>query len=112
MKTTLTLAAILTAFLLVSCGLLSPAQQAASLAAIDQLRASGAITQEQWESMRDAILDVGMWSWLEEAATALTGAALAYVGVQVRRGVDHRAGGYGPGAQPPVTGTTDSPLVK
>lgn len=69
-----------------SCGLLSPQQQGDALGAIDGMLRAGVITQEQWEALRAAILGSGTAEFWTQLGTTLGGAALAYFGVQIRRG--------------------------
>ena len=71
---------------LCSCGLLSPQQQSDALGAIDGMLKSGSITQEQWAALRAAILDGGTMAFWTQVGSSLGGAALAYFGVQIRRG--------------------------
>ena len=75
---------MLACLLLAAC--LTPAQQAEALQAIDGMRAKGIVTPEQYEALRDAILQGGLGSWLSDIGAALGGAVLGYAGVQLRRG--------------------------
>lgn len=73
--------------LLAGCVTTMPADtMAAALKAIDDLRTSGAITEAQWQAMRDAIVAAGSQTWWFEAAQTLGAAALGYFGVQLKRG--------------------------
>lgn len=72
--------------LLVLAGCMTPAHQATALDGLEQMRATGAITPEQFEAMRDSILGAGPWAWVERAITAVTGGALGIAGVQRLRG--------------------------
>jgi len=68
------------------CGLLSPEQQANALEVIDQMLRNGQVTEAQYAALREAILSKGSGAWWEELGLALGSAALAYAGVQIRRG--------------------------
>lgn len=74
---------------LASCGL-TMGQQNRALAVLEELRASGAITGEQLNAMREAILGAGFGGWLETIGGSLGGAALAYFGVRLDRGAPER----------------------
>lgn len=74
------------ALLVTGCGLLSPQQQADALQVIDQMLKNGQITPDQFAALREAILAKGSGVWWEELGLALGSAALAYAGVQIRRG--------------------------
>lgn len=74
------------ALLVAGCGLLSPQQQADALEVIDQMLKNGQITPDQFAALREAILSKGSGFWWEELGMALGSAALAYAGVQIRRG--------------------------
>ena len=74
------------ALLVAGCGLLSPQQQADALQVIDQMLKNGQITPDQFAALREAILAKGSGAWWEELGLALGSAALAYAGVQIRRG--------------------------
>lgn len=76
----------LAAIVLTSCGLLTPEQQSDALLAIDDMLARGIITQAQYEALREAILSGGTMQWWQQLVQVLGGAALAYAGVQWRRG--------------------------
>lgn len=80
--------AVLGAFLLclTACGLLSPEQQDDALRVIDAMLQQQTITAEQHAALRDAILRGGTQAWWVELAQMVGGAALAYFGVQLRRG--------------------------
>jgi len=69
-------------FLFAACGLMSPAQQGTALQVIDQMLVQGTITPEQHEGLRQAILQSGMMSWLQQAGTILGGAVLAWWGTR------------------------------
>lgn len=84
MNTTTTLAC-LSCLLLCACGLLSPETQQTAIAVLDQLRATGAITQEQHAALLQALL-AGGEPWWQTLVQMLGGAALAYWGVMTRRG--------------------------
>lgn len=71
---------------LTACGLLDPQQQQTALQVVDQMLDQGTITPEQAEALRQTILQGGQVHWWEQAATAVLGAAMAYVGVRVQRG--------------------------
>lgn len=71
---------------LVSCGLLSPAQQADSLAALDNMLASGAITHAQYAALREALLAGGTGAWWQQFAQVAGSAVLAIAGVRLQRG--------------------------
>ena len=78
---------VVAVLLLAGCVTSMPADtMSAALQAIDDLRASGAITLEQWQAMRDAIVAAGSQTWWFEAAQTLGAAALGYFGVQLKRG--------------------------
>lgn len=74
------------ALLTASCGLLDPQQQQTALQVVDQMLVQGTITQEQAEALRQTILQGGQIHWWEQAATAILGAGMAYLGVRVNRG--------------------------
>lgn len=80
--------AVVGAFLLslTACGLLSPEQQDDALRVIDAMLTQNTITAEQHAALRDAILRGGTHAWWVELAQIVGGAALAYIGVQLRRG--------------------------
>lgn len=84
MKTMLCLT--LLCFILVACGLMTPQQQSEALAVVDGMLRNGSITQAQWEAMREAILSASTTNWWAAAAQTVCGGALAYFGVQARRG--------------------------
>jgi predicted small lipoprotein YifL len=71
---------------LTACGLLSPEQQDDALRVIDAMLQQQTITPEQHAALRDAILSGGTHAWWVDALQMLGGAALAYFGVQARRG--------------------------
>lgn len=71
---------------LTACGLLDPQQQATALQVVDQMLAQGTVTQAQADALREAILSGGQAHWWQQAATAVIGAAVAYVGVRIERG--------------------------
>lgn len=74
------------ALLVAGCGLLSPEQQATALEVIDQMLTQQQITPDQYEALREAILAKGSGAWWEELGLAIGSAALAYAGIQIRRG--------------------------
>jgi uncharacterized protein YoaH (UPF0181 family) len=74
------------ALLFAGCGLLSPAEQQTALKVIDDMLAQGIITPAQFDALREAILAKGTSAWWQELAQVAAGAALAYVGVEIRRG--------------------------
>lgn len=80
------LAVLLLCLCLVSCGLMSPQQQSEALAVVDEMLRNGSITHAQWEAMREAILSASTTNWWAAAAQTVCGGALAYFGVQARRG--------------------------
>lgn len=69
-----------------ACGLMSPQQQNEALAVVDEMLRNGSITQSQWQAMREAILSASTTNWWAAAAQTVCGGALAYFGVQARRG--------------------------
>ena len=76
----------LVGLVLVSCGLMTPQQQNEALQTVDEMLRNGSITQSQWQAMREAILSASTTNWWAAAAQTVCGGALAYFGVQVRRG--------------------------
>jgi hypothetical protein len=71
---------------LCSCGFLTNEQQATALTVIDQMAYQGTITQEQRAALVQAILTGSAQSWWSQLIQIVGGAALAYAGVQWRRG--------------------------
>lgn len=71
---------------LCSCGLLTSEQQQTALAVIDQMAYQGTITAEQRSALTQAILTGSAQSWWMQLVNIVGGAALAYAGVQWRRG--------------------------
>lgn len=67
---------------LTACGLLNPHQQAEALQVIEQMRANGTITAEQFEALRQTILDGGQASFWQQVGTILASAGLAWLGVR------------------------------
>ena len=74
------------ALLTASCGLLDPQQQQTALQVVDQMLTNGVVTPEQAEALRQAILSGGQMHFWEQAATAVIGAGMAYLGVRIQRG--------------------------
>ncbi len=79
-------AAMALLLVLTSCGLLTPQQQADALAAVDAMVQTGSITKAQADAMKEAILNGSQVAWWQQAIQVVGGAALAYAGVQWRRG--------------------------
>lgn len=71
---------------LCSCGFLSNEQQQTALQVIDQMAYQGTITAEQRSALTQAILTGSAQSWWAQLINIVGGAALAYAGVQWRRG--------------------------
>ena len=86
MKTITYVVVAVACLLLAGCGLLSPEQQQTALQTVDAMVANGAATPAQAAAMREAILSGGQGAWWQQAATALVGAGLGYIGVRVQRG--------------------------
>lgn len=77
---------ILIAVALCSCGMLSPDQQQTALQVLDGMRANGAITQAQYEALVQSLLSGSTVAWWQQLIQVIGSAALAYAGVQWRRG--------------------------
>lgn len=71
---------------LVSCGMLSPEQQSTALQVVDQMFQDGTITQAQYDALREIVLSGSQREWWMEVVNVVGGAALAYAGIQLRRG--------------------------
>lgn len=71
---------------LTACGLLSPEQQHTALSVLDGMRAQGTISQAQYDALVEALLSGSSVAWWQQLAQILGSAALAYFGVQWRRG--------------------------
>lgn len=76
----------LVAVALCSCALLSPAQQQTALSVLDGMRANGAITKAQYDALVEALLSGSSTAWWQQLVQIAGSAALAYAGVQWRRG--------------------------
>lgn len=79
-------AAILFCLFLAGCGLMNPQQQAEALQVLEQMREQQSITQAQFEALREMVLSDGANAWWQEIGQIVLGAALGYVGVEIRRG--------------------------
>lgn len=74
------------AILFASCGLLSPEQQHTALQVLDSMRAQGTISQVQYDALVESLLSGSTTAWWIQLVQVIGSAALAYAGVQWRRG--------------------------
>jgi hypothetical protein len=79
-------ASIVCVLALASCGLLSPEQQHTALQVLDGMRAQGTITQAQYDALVESLLSGSTTAWWMQLVQVIGSAALAYAGVQWRRG--------------------------
>lgn len=77
------LSIVVAGVLLASCAFLDPHTQSTALRAIDNMLAQGAITPEQHEALRQAILDGGSLSWWQMLGNVALAIGGAYLGIQV-----------------------------
>jgi hypothetical protein len=85
-QTRIIVAYVAVCLFLCSCGFLTNEQQTTALAVIDQMAYQGTITAEQRSALVQAILTGSAQSWWVQLINVVGGAALAYAGVQWRRG--------------------------
>lgn len=71
---------------LCACGLLSPEQQQTALQVLDGMRANGSISQVQYDALVQSLLSGSTTAWWMQLIQVIGSAALAYAGVQWRRG--------------------------
>jgi hypothetical protein len=76
----------LCAVMFCACGLLSPEQQQTALQVVDSMYGQGAITQAQHDALVQALLSGSTTAWWQQLVQVIGSAALAYAGVQWRRG--------------------------
>lgn len=74
------------ACLLASCAWLTPEQQQTALQVVDSMAAQGSITRAQHDALVEALLSGSSTAWWQQLVQIIGGAALAYAGVQWRRG--------------------------
>lgn len=70
-------------FLFVAC--MTPAQQSAALEVLDIQLKNGTITREQWEVMRQTILQGGTAAFWQQLLMTGVGMLTTYAGIQWRR---------------------------
>lgn len=71
---------------LASCAWLTPEQQQTALQVVDSMAAQGSITRAQHDALVEALLSGSSTAWWQQLVQIIGGAALAYAGVQWRRG--------------------------
>jgi hypothetical protein len=74
------------ACMLASCAWLTPEQQQTALQVVDSMMAQGSITRAQHDALVEALLSGSSTAWWQQLVQVIGGAALAYAGVQWRRG--------------------------
>lgn len=77
---------IVVALFLVSCGIMSPQQQAQAMETLNDMLAKGTITKAQYDALVEVLMSAGQAQWWQQLALTAGGAALSYLGVQWRRG--------------------------
>lgn len=91
---------------LLFCGCISAETTHSAKQVLDQLLTSGTITQQQHAELLKALLSGGASEWWIQFATTLGSAALAYAGIQFRRGpvatAQERADRLAPPTAPPA----------
>ncbi len=78
------LVVLATGVLMVAC--MTPSQQLAALQALDEMHKSGAITDAQFDDLRQGIVAAGTATFWQQVVGTVGSAVLTYAGVQARRG--------------------------
>jgi hypothetical protein len=88
------------------CGCISAETTHSAKQVLDQLLTAGTITQQQHAELLKALLSGGASEWWIQFATTIGSAALAYAGIQFRRGpvatAQERADRLAPPTAPPA----------
>lgn len=76
--------AAIAVLLLTSC--MTPSQQLAALEMLDRAERAGTITPEQYEELRQSILDAGTANFWQQLIGNVTSVGLAVLGIRWQRG--------------------------